>query len=54
MYGKGISTAAGTGTAGTLAYTGLSTAWLVLAALMLIMAGVALVKLLPRKGQADL
>lgn len=50
MYGKGF-TAAGSGTA-ALAYTGFNTAWTILAGVMLLLAGVALVKLVPRKGQS--
>lgn len=47
MYGKG-AIAAGPGSMGALAYTGINIAWLVLGALMLIMAGVAIVKLIPK------
>lgn len=50
MYGKGF-TAAGSGLA-ALAYTGFGAGWMILAGLMLLLAGVALVKLVPRKGQA--
>jgi hypothetical protein len=49
MYGKGAIAAGGpVGSAGALAYTGVNIAWMILGALMIIMAGVAVIKLVPK------
>lgn len=52
MYGRTVVpsgvTAAG---AGTLAYTGVNVGWWILAGLMLIMLGIAIVRWVPRKSR---
>lgn len=49
MYGK-ITAALGV-PAGTLAYTGLNTAWYIVAGVTLVFAGVALIKLVPKRSR---
>ena len=49
MYSK---TLASTGSAGVVAFGGLNTAWTVLAAVMLVFAVVAVMKLIPKQGKA--
>jgi hypothetical protein len=50
MEGPPTGLAAGAGTAATLAYTGLNTLAYVVAALTLVFAGVALLRLVPRRA----
>jgi hypothetical protein len=50
MYNNSALAASGTTAAGTLAYTGFNTAHGIVAAAALLFAGLALHKLLPKKG----
>ncbi len=52
MYSKaGIATASGAGSSVSLAYTGLHTLALVVAGITLVFAGLALMKLIPRRAK---